>query len=162
MPPGLELKHLKTLTSHYTSINALAFSPSAELLASGDDNGYLLVYATATWELLRRYQKPHQIQAILWHPHEIAISIGCSNGDISQILLSEHAENNQQWVNSVPGCVHVLDTTRDGTQLAVAYGNKAALVSQKKIGMGFGKDSPLAIAVKGSADHLSAEYALHS
>ncbi|KIJ47661.1 hypothetical protein M422DRAFT_248670 [Sphaerobolus stellatus SS14] len=51
--PQLSLlyKHFRTLTSHKTSINCVKLTVTGELLASGDDDGYLCIWIVSSGEL---------------------------------------------------------------------------------------------------------------
>lgn len=88
------LYHLSsTLIDHSHSVNAMSFSPDGLMLATGGDDGLLLVYClsvtTNTWSLRFRFQAIGAITCIIWNPRfEAILVVGNRNGDIHVIRLS--------------------------------------------------------------------------
>lgn len=95
---------------HKKTINALAFSPSGKLLASGDDEGRLMVCGritlrallilhvqileVATNKFLRIYKANTAILELKWDPSKEAsalplLFVGCANGEIVKIQLAK-------------------------------------------------------------------------
>lgn len=88
---------------HKKTINALAFSPSGKLLASGDDEGRLMVCGRITLRALlilhvqileRIYKANTAILELKWDPSKEAsalplLFVGCANGEIVKIQLAK-------------------------------------------------------------------------
>lgn len=57
-----------TFTGHTDSVNALEFSPRAQFLASGGDNGILYILDFKTGREVRKLVGTSPITALCWHP----------------------------------------------------------------------------------------------
>ena len=55
-----------TLTGHVASINALAFSPDGTYLASGADDGFIIVYDVASGREAHKLDGKSPVTALLW------------------------------------------------------------------------------------------------
>lgn len=81
------------LTDHTHSVNAMAFSTDGLMLATGGDDGLLLIYCLSvtmnTWTLKFRFQAIGAITCIVWNPRfEAVLLVGNRNGDVHVIRLS--------------------------------------------------------------------------
>ena len=77
---------LTTLYGHTSSINVIRSSPDGEHLASGGDDGTIIIYSTKTWEAVKRYGNLSPVTALSWHPTvPSAIIFGCKNGDVQTL-----------------------------------------------------------------------------
>ncbi|KAF8223319.1 hypothetical protein L208DRAFT_1187535, partial [Tricholoma matsutake] len=70
-------------------VHALEFSLDGKYIASGDDNGILMVFQiceTSQWKEIRRYKTGDMIRALAWHPTVPgALVVGSANGDLNKI-----------------------------------------------------------------------------
>ncbi|KAH9914567.1 WD40-repeat-containing domain protein [Fomitopsis serialis] len=81
--------YVPTLTlrgGHSDTINVLAFSPDSTYLASGGDDGAVIIWDVRTGNLLYRLSVDSVVDSILWHPvHKETIIVGCESGAIRQV-----------------------------------------------------------------------------
>jgi len=72
-----------TLRHHTETITALQFSPSGDFLASGSENGVVLVFSTGSWKPVKRFIDASPVTALVWHPlFPKTILCGFDSGDI--------------------------------------------------------------------------------
>ena len=77
---------LTTLHGHTNSINAIKPSPDRKHLASGGDDGTIIIYSTKTWKAVKRYGNLSPVTALAWHPTvPSCIIFGCKNGDVQTV-----------------------------------------------------------------------------
>jgi WD40 repeat protein len=82
---------LETTLSHHTdSITVLQFSPNGDYLASGSDNGVVLIYCTSSWKPIRRFIDVSPVSVLLWHNKTRNILLcGHRSGDLHLVDISE-------------------------------------------------------------------------
>ncbi|HEX6883892.1 MAG TPA: protein kinase [Planctomycetota bacterium] len=79
-PPGVESAGL---AGHAVRTNAVAFSPSGRLLASGDDEGQVLVRDALNWEVLARFSGHiGQVTALAWSPDSERLASSSRDGSV--------------------------------------------------------------------------------
>jgi len=61
-----KFKSATKLSGHSSSISVLAFSPTGEYLASGSDDGTILVTATRSWEVVKKLVNVSPVTALMW------------------------------------------------------------------------------------------------
>lgn len=82
-------KLVGTLGGHRDSINATQFSPNGAYLASGSEDGSLLVHSVGDWQPLLRFVDASPITSLVWHPKlRRHLFCGCKSGDIHMIQFS--------------------------------------------------------------------------
>ena len=57
---------VETLSGHVSSITVLRFSYDGKYLASGSEDGTILVISTGTWETVSRLVNVSPVTALLW------------------------------------------------------------------------------------------------
>ncbi|RXW23247.1 hypothetical protein EST38_g2589 [Candolleomyces aberdarensis] len=72
---------------HTNSINCLAFSNDGEYLASGDDNGLVLVCNTNDGRQYDRYHYTAPVTALAWMPKDYGLLVGLSNCELYVLPL---------------------------------------------------------------------------
>ena len=101
MPSG-NYKSTATLPGHTASVRVLRFSPNGNYLASGGEDGLVLVFSTDSWELVARIVNVSPVAALMWHstfPKTITcgfisgavVTICLDSGDRVRSLSSKHA-----------------------------------------------------------------------
>jgi len=79
-----------TLTYHKDSITNLQFSSNGEYLASGSDDGMILVYSTTSWKPIRRFVDVSPVSVLLWHNKARNILLcGHRSGDLHLVNVSK-------------------------------------------------------------------------
>jgi WD40 repeat protein len=78
-----------SLNGHTDSITAAQFSPDKAYLASGSEDGSLLVHSISNWEPLLRFVDASSITSLVWHPTSRRLLFcGCKSGDVHIIRFS--------------------------------------------------------------------------
>ena len=92
----------KTISKHYDSINALAFSHDGSLFASGADDGLIMVFqGHGSGREIRRFQVKAPVTTLLWHSRfGYTIVAGDASGDVHTLSL-----RNDSDVSVSYGCV---------------------------------------------------------
>lgn len=73
------------LGEHEESVTAMEFSPDGSFLASGSEDGLLLIYSTTNWKPIRRFIDASPLTALTWHPSGQYVICGFKSGDIHTI-----------------------------------------------------------------------------
>lgn len=79
--------HDRDLVGHRDTINCLAFSFDGAYLASGDDAGYLIIWAAPFAEEHDRYHLLHSITALVWLPGTSGLLVGLANCDLFYVSV---------------------------------------------------------------------------
>lgn len=69
-PTSLSLMPYKptaTLSGHTDSVRVLRFSPCGDYLATGGDDGLILVFSTYSWKMIAKVVNVSPVTALLWH-----------------------------------------------------------------------------------------------
>ena len=80
----------ETLSGHTSSITALLFSPDGKYLASGSENGLVLVTVTESWETVKKLVNVSPVTALLWDPtFPMTLVCGFASGAILTVHIGE-------------------------------------------------------------------------
>ncbi|KAF8988819.1 WD40-repeat-containing domain protein [Cyathus striatus] len=120
---------------HFRAVNCLQFSPDGEILASGADDGYIMIWEVSTGKRLQRISpRQGQIVSIRWmeDPRRSRASYIVSGGADGTLKLWKRSDKQStfDFCSSIP----VLDTpvkdiaTAD-TQLAIVGRGRSCLLS---------------------------------
>jgi len=76
-------KHEITVTGLNESISALEFSPDGKFLASGCEDGSVVVFSTLDWKSLYTFADVSPSTSLTWHPRvEGLLFCGFKSGDV--------------------------------------------------------------------------------
>lgn len=76
------------LHGHTGSITALSFSFDNKYLATGSENGTLIIYTTLGWVPLMRLADLSPLTSLAWHPSKKRILFcGFASGDVHTLML---------------------------------------------------------------------------
>ena len=79
--PRYKLKAI--LHHHIDTITALQFSSCGGFLASGSENGIILIFSTQSWKPVKRFIDVSPVTSLLWHPSfPKTILCGFNSGDV--------------------------------------------------------------------------------
>ena len=77
-----------TLSGHRETVTALGFSPDGKVLASGGEDGMLLLFSTIDWRLIHKFIDASPLLTLLWHPVlEGRLFCGFKSGDVHTLRL---------------------------------------------------------------------------
>ena len=82
---------LSILNGHTASINALAFSPDGQYLASGSDDGTLFVFEVNGWQAVHKMDGLSPVTALLWSSTAVAGPLCVGFGDGRLLCVNLHA-----------------------------------------------------------------------
>ena len=96
----------ETLSEHESSITVLLFSPDGEYLASGSEDGIILVTATKSWEVEKRLVNVSPVTALLWDiTFPMTLVCGFASGAILTVHIGQSASDlvRPDFVTATPG-----------------------------------------------------------
>ena len=80
----------RTLEDHTSSVNALAFAPTGDYLASGSNDGTLIIWDPVTGLMKNRITFRNPILSLAWDPRHLKrLYIGCEDGTLALLDNSE-------------------------------------------------------------------------
>ena len=92
----------RTLEDHTSSVNALAFDPSGNYLASGSNDGSLIIWDPMTGLMKNCIIFRNPILSIAWDPRHLKrIYVGCEDGVLA--LLDSFEVRSLLLVAKLPG-----------------------------------------------------------
>lgn len=82
---------VETLSGHTSSIFVVLFSPDGEYLASGCENGLILITSTESWETVGRLLNVSSVTALLWDPtFPMTLVCGFASGAVLTVHIGEN------------------------------------------------------------------------
>lgn len=76
------------IPGHEDSVNALAFSPEGIYLASGGDDGVLLVVDPTNGRIVHKLRFGNPVTTLLWHAHaSYELFVGCGDGQVMVVRV---------------------------------------------------------------------------
>ncbi|KAK6996754.1 WD40-repeat-containing domain protein [Favolaschia claudopus] len=119
-------QHIKEISGHLDSINAIEFSSDGKLLASGGDDGQLLIISAQNWKVIKTYDAGESIRAIAWHPLQSIVTFGTKKGIVFRIRET----SDKQFDKDVAGVIHCMAYSSNGNHFAVGFNNNVLIARQ--------------------------------
>ncbi|KAG6370211.1 WD40-repeat-containing domain protein [Boletus reticuloceps] len=125
-------KHTHTLRGHTAPLSCIAFSLSGSLLASGADDGNLIVWDPHKGQLLHRIAAKSEVTCLAWYPtlSRSRLLVGCADGTIALLERFEMQEFNNAVLTGVNGPVYALAFEDFSSDLAVAVGSEVHIAKE--------------------------------
>lgn len=149
LPPTLmsedEYSTETTLKGHTSSTVTLEFSPDGKFLASGADNGVVLIFSTSSWVPLGHFVDTSPVSVMTWYiGKRYLLLCGHRSGDLHfltftgsvvssslsvlpHLLTATMQENVVVWTSTFDGPIHSLSIFPTSHCVAIAYGNEVVL-----------------------------------
>ncbi|KAF9784455.1 hypothetical protein BJ322DRAFT_1021205 [Thelephora terrestris] len=123
-------RHKANLGGHNSLVTAMAFSLDGKYLATGSENGTLIVYATTGWVPLSRFIDLSPLTSIAWHPsNKRTLFCGFESGDVHTILLPwNEGSGIRTWTDTTDGPISCITHSASDSLLAVGSGEDVYLV----------------------------------
>ncbi|KAF9790990.1 WD40-repeat-containing domain protein [Thelephora terrestris] len=158
---------LTTLYGHINSINVVKSSPDGKHLASGGEDGTIVIYSTKTWRAVKRYGNLSPVSALVWHPTiPSTIIFGCKNGDVETVHFrdpeGDDADYRRVWVDWMKHPVTCIAMDVNGASVAISHGAEVTIFDQPTISMWSGmKALPPPPSVADSEDTTPTARSIH-
>ncbi|KAF9784449.1 WD40-repeat-containing domain protein [Thelephora terrestris] len=152
---------LTTLYGHTNSINVVRSSPDGRYLASGGEDGTIIIYSTRSWRAVKRYGSLSPVSALVWHPTTPStIIFGCKNGDVETVHFQDpeggDADYRRVWVDWMNDPVAWIAMDVDGATVAISHGPEVTIFDQPTISLWNGmKTLPPPPSVADSGDDIT-------
>ena len=87
-----------TLQSHISPIVALEFSPDGKLLASGANNGVMLIFSTSSWVPLGNFVNASPVSVMTWYVGKRYLLLcGHQSGDVHLLTFTGSVVSTSFW-----------------------------------------------------------------
>ncbi|RDB25401.1 hypothetical protein Hypma_008136 [Hypsizygus marmoreus] len=148
------LKNIRRLDGfEEETINILQISPKSKYCAIGSEQGNLKIFLVSDWSVVREYRAHESKRSLSWHPQITgALTVGSGNGDLVFIKLHEDKKD-FIYLHHLKGFVHHVCFNEEGSQLAVSYEDKLAVLDME----GFDWGSEADIDQNGMGDEVEGE-----
>ncbi|KAF9790774.1 WD40-repeat-containing domain protein [Thelephora terrestris] len=125
-----------SLLGHIDSINALQFSSSGRYLATGGQDGQLLIFSTKTWKMVKKFVDSSPLNSLVWHPtFPKTVICGFVNGDLITICFdsSQDSSDEKTWIDNMSDPIECVALDPLGTTIAIGHGEKVSVIEQTTI-----------------------------
>jgi WD40 repeat protein len=113
-------EELRVGKGHVNWLNTLAFSPDGKAIATGGDDGMVILWDAATGAPLRRLPHKQEITQVSFSPDGRLLATACREKTVR--LWSTRTGSVKKQLGGHPGSVYELAFSPDGKILAVASG----------------------------------------
>ncbi|KIK12473.1 hypothetical protein PISMIDRAFT_18720 [Pisolithus microcarpus 441] len=115
----------RVLQGHTSTVNALTFSPSGGELASGSDDGSLIIWDPLSGKLESRITFPSSILSLAWGPwRPYRLYVGCLDGTLAIVEGSESNETTNSVLTGIRAPVFSLAVDEYSGDIAIALGSE--------------------------------------
>ncbi|KAG2006831.1 hypothetical protein CC2G_014574 [Coprinopsis cinerea AmutBmut pab1-1] len=109
-------------------VDALAFSPRLDWLASGDQKGFVKIYETVTGMERHVFEFDDPVTSLTWHPKENTIFVGLGSGVVA--FIHDFKNLGRQVASGVKGAeVYTISFSSSGRKLGMGIGQEVHIAT---------------------------------
>lgn len=120
-----------TLEDHTDTITALAFSPTGNELASGSDDGSVIIYEPLVGSLKYRTVFQGGILSLAWDPRHLArLFVGCNDGTLAIVDDFKIQDPSSSVLTGIKSPIFALSVDEYSGDIAIAVGSEIHIAKE--------------------------------
>ncbi|KAH7918964.1 WD40 repeat-like protein [Leucogyrophana mollusca] len=123
---------IQTLRGHVDSVTCLAFSPNGDRLASGGDDGNVIIWEPENGKMLYRIVIASAVTSLVWDPEESTsrLFVGCGDGTLAVLHNFEAQEPSNQILTGAKASVHTIAVDALTGHVAIGLGSEVHIAKE--------------------------------
>ncbi|KAH7906906.1 WD40-repeat-containing domain protein [Hygrophoropsis aurantiaca] len=132
MPIFVPYLPLHTLHGHVKSVSCLAFSPTGNRLASGGDDGNVIIWEPDQGKILHRVILHGPVTCIVWDPDDsrTRLFVGCGDGVLTVMETFKAQEPSNSVLTGTKASVYAIAADRYTGHISVGLGSEVHIAKE--------------------------------